>query len=746
MVYFLLIILFVWLIALNIKVSELSNKLDEVSSSLSRRLSHLQFEQKNIANTKPQPIKSEEQPQKVFEENNEEQYTDEIPYSVTEETANNSSVNNDDEIKVENREYSYEDSEKTILNKKADFNKPVEDKGFEQVFFGNVYAIVGAIAVILRFGFFALVVASILSPMAKVIIGLIAGIFIILLGVKPKKESLKRFSEVLIGTGFSVLFITTYSAAVFSKVISAQAGIILGCIILVSAYIMADKQKTTSMISIAMFGGYFNLMLLWSDLSFGFLFSYLIFLNILSIIFVLRNQDKDRINIINLLLTLCISIIFVSLNNDIIKDFDIIYPSILCIAYLAYDIHLRLTKDNYDSIGILNWLNYAVITILSILIFKYDRMEIGLFQLCTASAGGISACIFMVKSSDKFRVYLRTMLFSIFLVIAFTTEGSLRIGILSLGAIILSYVSSTYNRQYLAKWALGYYCSAIIFIFVMNKDMFYLVEEYRPIMNTRTLSFIAPILAGFVSYTILNKMTDVNCKKMAELMKFSCLSLIYILITFELGDFIRNSHSLEESAHFISFMTYAIIGCIYSVNMRKLGQITGNSLYQIPSYLIGIAAIIILLSGGLDYVPEESFIPVINIRFIAYLIAIGYALYMAKDSRKEESDIFKYLAVFLGFILITVETRDYIDKINNDTLFYLISVAWLIYASIITAVGLIKDKKYLKVSGIIITTLAVLKIVIIDMAHVELLLRMFVFILLGIILLVISWYYNSKQK
>ena len=354
--------------------------------------------------------------------------------------------------------------------------------------------------------------------------------------------------------------------------------------------------------------------------------------------------------------------------------------------------------------------------------------------------------LFSAKSSDKFRIYLRIMLSSIFLVIAFTTENSLRIGILSLGAIILSYVSSTYNRQYLAKWALGYLCAAIAFIFIMNKDMYYLYETYNPVMNMRTLSFIAPILAGLVSCTILCNMKDNNCKRYGELMKFSSLSLVYVLVTLELGDYIRYANSQETSAQFVSLMTYAIIGCIYSLNMKKFAQISGISMYLIASYLIGIVALVILLVFGLRYVPVESFIPVLNIRFIAYLIAIGYTAYMAKDSEKESADIFKYLAVFLGFILLTFETKDYIDMINNDTLSYLISVVWLIYASVITGIGLINDKKYLKISGIIITTLAVLKIVIIDMAHVELLFRMFVFILLGIILLVISWYYNSKQK
>ena len=746
MSYLLIFILFIWVIGLSIKLGELSNKLDDVSNSLSKQINRLYFSRNNLAH----PMKEAKAPEEnvTTETNDSDQFVDEIPYSVTGQTANSSTTSENEDITISNREYTSEEEKKPFVSMqyKSSYNKEAEEKSFEQVFFGNIYAIVGALAVILGFGFFATMIASALTPAAKIIIGFIAGIAIIILGLSQKKASLKQFSEVLVGTGYSVLFITTYCAVLLTQTFSATAGIVIAGIILIASYITADRQKTMSMIAIALFGGYLNIMLIWADLSFSFLFTYLIFLNILSIIFVIRNQDKDSINIINLFLTLCISIIYISINNNVIKDFDIFYPSFLCIAYLAYDIYLRLTKDSYDSNGILNWLNYAVITILSVFIFKYDRLEIGLFQLLTASTNAISACIFIAKSSDKFRIYLRIMLLSIFMVITFTTENTLRVGILALGTIILSCISSTYNRQYLAKWALGYHCASIIFIFLLNKDMYYVFDTYNPVMNMRTLSFIAPILAGFVGSSILTNMKDIHCKNMAELMKFSCISLVYIIITLEIGDFIRYSNSQDNSVFFISCMTYSIIGLVYSLQMKKMRQITENPIYTIPAVLFGAGSIVLLLTTGYNYVPAESFIPMVNLRFTAYLIAIGYSLYMAKSSKEDEANIFKYLAVFLGFVLLTVETKDYIDSLNNQDLNYLISIVWIVYAAIITSIGLINNIKYLKVSGAGITTLALIKIIFIDMANVDLMLRMFVFIFFGIVLLVISWYYNSHQN
>ena len=97
-------------------------------------------------------------------------------------------------------------------------------------------------------------------------------------------------------------------------------------------------------------------------------------------------------------------------------------------------------------------------------------------------------------------------------------------------------------------------------------------------------------------------------------------------------------------------------------------------------------------------------------------------------------------------MLLSTEGTYYVKSINNNNLNYMMSIIWIIYAGILTGVGIFKDKKYLKKSGIVITSLAVLKIVAIDMANVETIYRILICTLIGIILLGISYYYNSKQK
>jgi len=85
----------------------------------------------------------------------------------------------------------------------------------------------------------------------KIMSGFIAGMAMIAGGHIIKKDTLQRFSEILTGTGFAVLFTTVFCMSVVFNYSSATC-ITLGAIILTAAYIYADKNKTLSMPIIAL--------------------------------------------------------------------------------------------------------------------------------------------------------------------------------------------------------------------------------------------------------------------------------------------------------------------------------------------------------------------------------------------------------------------------------------------------------------------------------------------------------------
>ena len=738
----LVISFFIWMLNLSSKVSNLKN----INEELRRAINHLNCRLRKLENSEHKSFNNEQKEEPIQENFVQEQPVQEK--SVSEPVMD---IQENVSEKMPEEQFIDKDETKNIEYYKEELHKPYvteykqnKNNDFEHMFLGNIFNIAGAIAIIIACAIFITIISINISPMARAILSILIGICMIGFGINNKKETLKRFASILTGTGFAVLFITVYCATVISHTFSILVCSILGLIIFIGAYVVADRQKSDALVAIALVGGYLNIFMVAKEINLSMLFTYLIFLNVISLVFVSKNTDKTIINYVNLMLALLFGIPFLMIQSTELTPFLVIYPFILWLAYTIYDVFNRLKKDDYDKTGFLNWINYAMLTIFSIQIFEYDFMYSGMFQFILIIAFCILSCIFMIKTTDRFKVYLRLMLFSIFITILFTTGGVIRIALLSVGAMILSYISSTYQRQYIAKWSVGYLCSAILTIFILNKDMYFIADaaNYHPIFNIRTLCFAFPIIASIVCCKILEKMQDINCNKFASFLKFCGISLIYIFVCFEINDYFVTANGSNESIITVRAMTYTILGSIYALQMNKLGEITNNIYYKSVSILIYSLTLIFLLIFGFEFLPKENYIPIVNIRSIAYIVAIGASYLLGKWNK---SDIYKYISVILGFILISFETVDF-GRSTDANINYLMSLLWIAYVGIITTIGIFKDIKYLKNSGIWITILTILKVVFVDIAHVNLLLKMLIYIILGIVLMIVSYYYNKKQK
>ncbi len=619
---------------------------------------------------------------------------------------------------------------------------------FENIFLGNVFTFIGVSAIIVGFIIFIKLISPYImfTPLLKTLTGFGVGIATILGGLCMKKESLKRFSEIMIGTGVSILFTTVYLTTALFKTFSPAVCLFLASLILIAAYYIADKQKTVSMIAISLIGGSLNIFFtgLISDLNF--MFSYIIFLNLLSVIYVYKNPGKAVINIINLTTTcVCLSIyaipaIFWGGKFDV----NLVYPLTLWAIYLVYDI-IRKNKNSEatDTINLLNWFNFGVLTILSLLIFRDERVNIGRFLLCVGLAYSGIIFYFVKTKIENYRPYVYSMLITAFLSNFFMTEGLQRIVIWSVEAITLSYVLYKYKQDYLVNWILTFITASMINVFFVTGIIsgFY---NYFPILNKRLLTFICPVLTAFLTYLLIRNNDNPKVRNTSEVIRFSYISMIYLFIIFEINNFINSNILMYNTdENFITAMLFAIIGFRYAVQSDKISMLNGSKLFKAASIIISIISLLTVLIIGYEYNPVISFIPIFNIRFIAYLAAITNAVVCA---RRHNQIIYKYSALIIGFILLHVEINDCIEKYYLNNCNYLISVSWLLYAAVITITGILKKQKYLKNTGIWISILALIRILFFDMINVNPVYRLITLIALGIIFMFMSYFYNKNKN
>jgi uncharacterized membrane protein len=147
-----------------------------------------------------------------------------------------------------------------------------------------------------------------------------------------------------------------------------------------------------------------------------------------------------------------------------------------------------------------------------------------------------------------------------------------------------------------------------------------------------------------------------------------------------------------------------------------------------------------LLFSGFEYIPSYSFVPIVTIRFVAFVFAIATFTIFAKWTKLS---FFKYIALIWGFILVHVETANFV--LLHSNIGYLTTVMWLLYAGIVTLIGVFKNLKCLKNTGIWVSILAICRIFFYDLGDTDIIYKLVAFLSLGFVLMIISYFYNKKK-
>ncbi|GAC1634830.1 MAG: hypothetical protein NVS9B14_11320 [Candidatus Acidiferrum sp.] len=176
-------------------------------------------------------------------------------------------------------------------------------------------------------------------------------------------------------------------------------------------------------------------------------------------------------------------------------------------------------------------------------------------------------------------------------------------------------------------------------------------------------------------------------------------------------------------------------------------------LRQFGYLLLAIASVRVLIFPP----PGGSFL--FNQRFAAYLLLIacfGVALLSARekieetgDQEKTELGIFSVLINVFALVALSLEFWDYFGKgvtvMEADLARHLsLSVLWTIYATILILVGVQQKSALLRWQALVLFGLVVVKVFIYDLASLDRAYRILSFLILGSLLMVVSFLYTKR--
>lgn len=614
---------------------------------------------------------------------------------------------------------------------------PKEDFDLQKALLGNIFNKIGALAIIIAVIILIKLVSPfiVITPVMKFVSGILLGSGLLVAGsVIHKKENLKNYSEVLLGTGFATYFITTYCGATVLDLYGSITALIIGGVLLASTYMVSDKLKTASMIIVGLVGGY--LTPVFAEASIEEIFGFIIFLNTLSLVFTLKNQKYKLLNTINLALSmLCMTNIYV-FKVFLFKNEEVsyVYPLVLWGVYILYDL-FRDKASLIDNIS--SWINYALLTVFSLLLFSNAHEKLGIAFVVTALIYLLLAGSSRVAQNLLYKTYEYFVLLNVWLYIVFILNDVQSVISWTVVALILSVLAATFKLYYLVPAVVGFYSTAFVgALIAQSGNEVCLIAKYAPIVNPRTFVFMIPVVCMMFSSMFLRGFAI----RAANWVKFMGLSMGYIYAVGEVNSYLMRISEDDDFINFNRLMIFTIIGYIYSLNAKKIANLTQSLLFNFASYSIFSLATILLLCGSYWY--PDAYLPIVNLRFAAYLLAIVACVMI---SRWDKVDFFKYVAVFLGFLLCHSESAG-IPKLYGEGWQYLISLSWVLYSGIATIVGIVKNRRYLINAGIGIIILTIARIFIYDLAKVDALYKLVAFLALGIILMLVSYIYTVNKN
>ena len=219
-------------------------------------------------------------------------------------------------------------------------------------------------------------------------------------------------------------------------------------------------------------------------------------------------------------------------------------------------------------------------------------------------------------------------------------------------------------------------------------------------------------------------------------------------------DYLRTPYLVIAIAFFTSSLPFKLerewVDVIWLLEIPILVYLSLYSqkvLYRILGWFLGLTMFVQMLAVTTASTAETSII-ISRLSMRLFVVSIGilcfyltqylYSLYKAKVKSENERGL-SNLYVFSGTILLVLLMLAEVPR-------QLVTLSWALGAFALFAVGFLVKDSYFRYSAMGMIALAILRILFVDLSGVNTLYRILIFICLGIILLIVSYFYTKAHS
>ena len=648
---------------------------------------------------------------------------------------------------------------------------------------------------------------GLIDPLTRIVLGYLSGIALLGLAMRLR-NSHEAFSAVLLSGGMAVLYFITYAAYSFYGLIPQVPAFIL-MVLFTFFTVFASLRYDVEMIAIIGLVGAYAVPILLSDGSgrIVILFSYMTVINS-GILFLAFRKYWKRLYYISFILTWLTfaSWYAFSFERDthvwISLAFSTIFFLTFYITFLAYKIVRKEDLGKWDVVCMLFnsflYFGYGYLTIESIIA---GEQYLGLFTVWTALIHFI-ACMVIYKTQDRFGdiFYFVAGMVLVFLTIAVPVQldGNWVTLVWAMEAALLFWIGRT--KTFPTYERLSYPLMALAFISLFHDwvdhypDFYYYAYEFNESFTIfLNVHFLTSMLVGtaFVLIVLVrDRYPDVNVFKpdspingfMAIALPLTAGFIYYVGIYKEIEAFWNSeyaaSHILMKGDEGIEYDQYnqdllhfrtvwlliysALFACAVSLlhlfrNTKgtSIAAVGLNSLVLLVFVTSGLLTLNALrtsfLEQNLSQYYDRDYGSVL-LRYVAIISMLPLLWFNHKilrephyqDSIRKAGNLYFH---FIVLILLSSELIHWLDMVRVENSFKLsLSILWGCYALLLIVFGLSRDIRHIRLAGIVLFAVTLLKLFAYDMEDMSTILKTIVMVILGALLLIASFIYNKYKR
>ncbi|MBR9860749.1 DUF2339 domain-containing protein [bacterium] len=684
--------------------------------------------------------------------------------------------------------------------------KEAKPSNLEKFIGENLMSTVGVIVTIIGviIGVRYAISNNLIQPSTRILLGYITGLTLVGFAIVSKKKY-HNFSASLLSGAMTILYFVTFAAYSFYSLM--PQGLAFGLMLFFTVFtVIASLNYNRQIIALLGLVGAYGIPFLLSENSgrADILFTYVIIIN-LGILFISFKRQWRGIYITAFILSWLIFIVWTLADYSASEHFNmalIVSFSFFIIFYITYIARAYLQdfkfKPGAVPIILINSVLYYALNYSFLMDHSTGKHLLGLFTVLNGGVHlAVAYWIFKSREDAKKLFYFVITLVISFITLAIPVQLDAHyVSLLwALEASLIYWFGIKKNIDFYEK--MGLILMLIAFVSCLQDlNQFYPLQDQsfnenaKSILNLQFLSsIIISVCFGWMSITRLQQKVDSSWVKQLNLEKFlsygiSAIFATTLFLTFlgeielywlkkyelssisvGLNDEIRyyKNYDLLKFKDIYSMVYYFIFASILAIvnwakiKSRELGLLN----IAITTIIMAIFLLkgLYLLSELRENYIEQNLSEYFNQGSMHYLIryiAIAFAalgIWTVWNYRKKEymdRMIRVYGDLFLHISALWIVSSEYLHwmdfTMDAQSYRFGLSILYGVYALFMIILGIKQKKQHLRVAGLILLGLTLIKLVAYDISSLDTIEKTIVFVSLGILLLVASFLYHKFKK